>query len=347
LIRSRLKATALLLLVLLPTGCSGRDDTSRVVLYCALDRDFAEQALDVFHRRTGLAVETKFDSEANKSVGLYEDLVREARHPRCDVHWNNEILATVRLQRQGLLEPYDSPSAAPYPTRYKARDHTWHAFAARARVLLVNTDLVPTAERPRGLLELTERRWRGQVAMAAPHFGTSATQAACLFQAWGRDKARAFYLGLRENGIRLVAGNKQAAEGVGQGRFAVGLTDTDDAIAEVDAGRPVVIVYPDRGDDIGSGCGTLFIPNAVALIRGGPNPDGGRRLIDYLLSAEVEAELAGSASRQVPLNSKLEVRPAAPIETPRTVRELPVDFEAAAALWDEVQEFLAKEFARP
>src|SRR2546421_145587 len=81
----------------------------------------------------------------------------------------------------------------------KAKDHTWHAFAARARILIVNTKLVTEAERPRSLLELTEPRRKGRFAMAKPLFGTSATQAACLFEVLGPDKAKDFYHGLRDN----------------------------------------------------------------------------------------------------------------------------------------------------
>ena len=38
--------------------------------------------------------------------------------------------------------------------------------------------------------------------MARPQFGTSATQAACLFEALGPDKAKEYYRGLKSNGMR-------------------------------------------------------------------------------------------------------------------------------------------------
>src|SRR5206468_5378753 len=179
-------------------------------------------------RSTSLAVAPRFDSEANKSVGLVEDLIREADKPRCDVHWNNEIIGTIRLQRAGILEPYDSPAAQPFPAAFKASDHTWFAFAARARVLVLNTKLlrergIDEADWPRSLNDLTHPRWKNQVAMSKPVAGTSATQAACLFQAWGADAAKAWYRALKDNGVQLVPGNKQAAEAVGQGQCLVGL----------------------------------------------------------------------------------------------------------------------------
>src|SRR5262249_53554231 len=215
------------------------------------------------------------------------------------------------------------------------------------RILIVNTKLVPEAERPRSLLDLLRPEWKGRVAMSKPQFGTSATQAACLFEVLGRDKAREFYLGLRANGVRIVPGNKQGAEGVAQGQFAVGITDTDDAIGEVEAGRPVAIVFPDRDRPAGDRMGTLFIPNTVAVIRGCPNPEGARKLVDYLLSAEVEAQLAETESHQIPLNPEVKARLPREMATPQTAKPMAVDFDRAADLWDEVQAFLRNEFARP
>lgn len=317
----------------------------RVVVYCALDREFAEPILAEFTETTGLEVVKRYDTEANKSVGLYEDLIREAGRPRCDVHWNNEILATIRLQRQGVYAPYESPSALPYPAQFKAADHTWTAFAARARVLLVNTNKVAPEQTPKNLHDLLKPEWKGRVAMAKPLFGTTATHAACLFQAWGPAKARDFFERLKANDVQIAAGNKQVAVGVGVGQFDVGLTDTDDALAEIDQGRPVTMIFLDADAPENSGHGTLFIPNTVALIKNGPNPEGARKLIDYLLSPEVEAKLAQGMSRQIPLNPQVKAELPAAMQTARTARALPVDFPEATDAWENSQKFLKEVFA--
>jgi iron(III) transport system substrate-binding protein len=335
-------------LVLAAVGLSGCSRSQpRVVVYCAQDEDFAKGIFADFQQEAGLPVAPHYDNEANKSVSLYEELVREADRPRCDVYWNNEILSTIRLQRKGLLQPYASPAAAPYPTWARAKDDTWHSFADRARVLLVNTEKVKEADRPKSLLDLTLPRWKGQVAMAKPQAGTSATQAACLFEVLGKEKAREYYLALRENKINIVSGNKQAAEGVGAGQFAVAVTDTDDAIDEVKKGRPVVIIFPDGDRPKDDRMGTLFIPNTVAILRNGPNPEGARKLVDFLLSPEVEKRLAESESAQIPLNPAVKAHLPKPIEEGRTAKRMEVDFEKAAELWNEVQAFVRNEFLRP
>jgi iron(III) transport system substrate-binding protein len=318
---------------------------NRVVCYCAQDKEFAEGAFANFEQQTGLAVAPHYDTEATKSVALYQELAQEAKRPRCDVFWNNEILSTIRLQRQGLLEPYASPSAKDYPDWTRSADQTWQAFAARARVLIVNIDRLPK-DQPRSLFDLTDPKYKDQVALAKPNFGTTATHAACLFEVLGKEAARKWFLDLRSNGVHLLDGNKAVAVNVGQGKYAVGITDTDDAIAEVKAGRPVAIIFPDRDAPADSRMGTLFIPNTVMQIKGAPHTESGRKLIDFLLSAEVEKQLAESESHQIPLNPKVEARLPPQIETPKTVKAMQVDWGKAADLWDEVQSFLRNEFVR-
>jgi iron(III) transport system substrate-binding protein len=319
----------------------------RVVLYCAQDEEFAKNLLETFRERTGTEVAPKFDTEADKSVSLYLELVQEKDRPRCDVFWNNEILSTIRLQRQGLLEPYASPSAKPYPPSCHGPDDTWHAFAARPRILIVNTKLVKEDDRPRSILDLTKPEWKGRVAMAKPLYGTTATQAACLFEVLGKEKAEQFYLGLLANGVQVAPGNRQVAAWVGEGRAAVGMTDPDDAFEEMhDHPEGVAIVFPDADRPKDDRMGTLFIPNTVAIIRGSPNPDGARKLVDYLLSAGVETKLAEGPSHQVPLNPEVKAELPKEMRTPQTVKTMDVDFGKAADLWDEVQRFLALHFTR-
>ena len=253
------------------SGCGKA--TPRVVLYCAQDREFALGVLETFRERTGLEVVPKFDTEKNKSVGLYTELVAEKDRPRCDVFWNNEIVSTIRLQRQGLLESLRKPPAAAYPAWAKADDHTWHAFASRARILIVNTDRAK--EMPKSLLDLADPRWKGEAVMARPQFGTTATQMACLFDVLGKEKAEDYLRRLKANDVQLAPGNKQVAEWVARGKtpsgkpVSVGVTDTDDAIDEVKAGKPVRIVFPDRAGGDGR-MGTLFIPNTLCIPKGCP-----------------------------------------------------------------------------
>ena len=153
----------------------------------------------------------------------------------------------------------------------------------------MNTKLIDEASRPKGIKDLLDPKWKGKIGIAKPLFGTTATHAACLFAAWGDQKARRHFRDLKANGVQIFSGNKQVATAVGQGQIAFGMTDTDDAMGEVEAGSPVAIIYPDRGK---SDLGTLFIPNTLALIKGSPHHQAALALADHLLTPAIESTLA-------------------------------------------------------
>jgi iron(III) transport system substrate-binding protein len=310
-----------------------------VVVYTALDSEFSEPILQQFTKETGITALPKFDVESTKTVGLANAIIAEKARPRADVFWNNEILNTLRLRDQGLLDTYMSPVGQQYPATFRSADGRWYGFAARARVLIVNKRLVPESERPASIHDLADPKWRGKIGIAKPLFGTTATHAACLFAVLGEEKAKEYFRALKANDVQILSGNKQVALSVASGQLAFGLTDTDDAIIEKEKGEAVEIVYPDRQEDQ---LGTLFIPNTLSIIKGCPHPERARKLVDYLLQPAVEAKLAAGASAQIPLNPNTQA--AARVQTPQTIKAMQVDFDAAAKVWDRTAEFIRDEF---
>ena len=332
---------AALLATLLAAGCGSDDE---VVVYAALDREFSAPILEDFEEQTGASVLPKYDVESTKTVGLATAIMAEKNRPRCDVFWNNEILHTLRLEKAGLLDVYRSPAAKDFAQDYVARSGAWHGFAARARILIVNTQLVPEEERPNSIEDLADPKWKGKIGIAKPLFGTTATHAAVLFAAWGDQKARDFFQRLRENDVRVLSGNKQVALDVGSGKLAFGLTDTDDAIIEQDRARAVAIVFPDQGK---GQVGTLFIPNTLAIIKGAPHPERARKLVDFLLQPSVEERLATGESAQFPVNPAVKTKSRAAASDLEKIRWMDADFAAAADQWETASRYIEREFLAP
>jgi len=156
----------------------------------------------------------------------------------------------------------------------------------RSRVILVNTDLVRDRETPRTLTELLTGPSAASAGMALPLFGTSFTHAAVLFSRRGSGWTEALYQNAVAAGVRILDGNARVAALVAEGTLSAGLTDTDDARAVMDRGAPVRIVVPEDLDD-----GGLSIPGTVSLVAGAPHPATARRLVDFLLSSDVEDRL--------------------------------------------------------
>jgi iron(III) transport system substrate-binding protein len=312
------------------------------VVYTALDRQFSEPILADFTAQTGIKVGSVYDTESTKTVGLANRIRAEKGRPRCDVFWNNEILNTLRLKNEGLLQPCRPTQAENYPARDRDPEGYWYGFAARARVIIVNTDLVKPEEMPSSINDFADPKWKGRTGIAKPLFGTTASHFACLFALLGRERAQELLHSFKRNDVQIAAGNRTCAEMVAAGRLAFGLTDTDDAIIEQEAGKPVAIIFPDGGD---GQMGTLLLPNTLALIKDCPHPDAGLRLIDYLLSPEVEARLADGPSAQIPLHRK--ATKASRVCDLSDIRQMEVDFGQAADAFGDAAAFIEREFLAP
>jgi iron(III) transport system substrate-binding protein len=327
-------------------GCGG-DDPNSVVVYSSLDEHYSRPVLQEFEKRTGIKVLDRYDTEADKTTGLYLRLLAEKPRPRADVFWNSEVLRTVLLAREGVLAPYTPQAAADLPAAFRDPAGLWTGFAARARIIIYSTDLVPAGGAPRSIAAFGDPRFRGRAAVALPLFGTTATHAGALRAVLGKEAMEGLFRSWKENGVRVAAGNAQVRDLVVSGEAAIGLTDTDDAHEAVRAGKPVAIVFPDQEGDfqgLGRPLGTFLIPNTVGIVAGGPHPDQGRRLIEYLLSREVEETLARSGGAQIPLRPG--VAPPPGLGVPKDLRKMEVDFAAAARGLEEEEPFLKELFVR-
>lgn len=331
----RILITGLLPLILLSCGKRGNE----VVIYVALDQQFSRPILDRFEKGTGIKVRDKQDTEQSKTTGLVTTLMAEKNNPRCDVFWNNEIVQTIRLKKKGVLAPYHSPEAQAYPGKFKDPEGYWTGLAARARVILYNTHRIQ-GDIPQSIFDLADPKWKGMAGIAKPIFGTTASHAAVLFEVLGEEKAREYFESLLKNDVTIADGNAHVMRLVGSGELAFGLTDTDDASVAKKGGKPVEVVFPDQ-----EGLGTLLIPNTVALIQGCPNPENGKKLIDFILSVHVEEALAASTSRQIPLNPKARV-PEGGLSLKEIGKVMEADLGKAADRFDEVIQFIKERFIR-
>ena len=320
------------------TSCS-RQNQNKVVIYTSVDRVFSEPILKTFQEKTGIKVEAVYDVEASKTTGLFNRLIAEAAHPKCDVFWNSEIVRTIILKQRGILSPYRSPSAQDIPPRFKDSEGYWTGFAARARVLIYNSDILKGKDLPKSIFDLTKPLWKGRVAMAFPLFGTTATHVAALWSYLGEGKTKRYLMALKENDTIIVNGNSVARDLVVKGRVPIAFTDTDDANSAIQKGKHVGVIFPDK-----EGIGTLFIPNTVSMIRDCPHPKEASIFIDYILSHEVERSLAFSESAQIPVRTDVD-RPKN-IFPWSSVKAMEIDYEIIAKNMEAAMNFCQDLFAR-
>jgi iron(III) transport system substrate-binding protein len=326
-----------ILLVILGTliGCGGKPEAARsktVVIYVSEDQVFSEPILKDFEKETGITVKAVFDTEESKSTGVMNRLLAEKNNPQADVYWANEPVRADVLRRQGISTPFKPNNAQQIPEQFKDAQGYWTGFSARARLLVVNRS---ARTKPTGVLAYVDPRIRGKGVIANPLFGTTTAQMAALFTVWGDEKGKQFLAGLKANRVKLSTSNGESSDFVGSGEFEFALVDSDDAVDRMRHGKQIDIVYPDQGE---GEVGMFIVPNAVALIHGGPNQDNGKRLIEYLVSKETERKLAIADCAQIPLNPG--VTPPKELKPIDQIKTMKVNYADLAAKLQAIQPVL-------
>jgi iron(III) transport system substrate-binding protein len=259
------------------TGCAKNND---VVIYTSQDEEYADPILKEFTAKTGIKVRAVYDNEAAKTVGLVNRIIAEKNNPQCDVFWNNEELRTRQLAHDGII------------------NSNWVAFGVRTRRLVVNTNLLPLARAPHDVLALTNKEFFGKVAVAYPMYGTTSAHFLALRQYLGEAGWENWCRALAANKPFVVDGNSVVVKMVGKGEAIIGLTDCDDVINGQRDGQPVDSIILTEGG--------FEIPNTAAIISNAPHPAAAQKLIDYLKSPKILADLrkagaiepAGDISKQ-------------------------------------------------
>lgn len=316
--------TIISILLVIPIFASCSSNKKEVVIYTSVDQVYSEKIFKDFEAQTGIKVKAVFDIEADKTVGLANKLINEKDNPQADVFWNGEILQTIRLKSEGVLDTATVPNSKNLPDSfYDTEDHEWYAFGGRARVLVYNKSMISKEELPKTLEEFASSPDLAQSGLAYPVFGTTSTHGAVLYALWGQEKAEAYYKKLQEGNVRIVDGNGVVVDYTDQKKIKYGLTDTDDALLAMKTNDDIDLIFLDQEE---GGIGTLVIPNSVSKIKGGPNPDTAVTFMDYLLSAETEQKLVDDGWIQIPINEGIQ---ADPVVQNANVKIMDADFEKA------------------
>jgi iron(III) transport system substrate-binding protein len=306
----------------------GEQTSSRpkVVLYCATDREIAQDLIDQFEKETGIQVEAKFDTEAAKAVGLVQALRQEKANPQCDVLWGGGAFFCTILANDGCLAsvPQDliqAEGAAPHDPMGR-----WLGFAAAYRVLIVNTNVLAPESRPHSYRDLADPRFKGHIGIANPLFGGMAAHVAALFAKLGDAQGRQWLTDLKRNDCALCAGMADVKNRVALGELWFGITSTIDAHVAVDGGKPVAIIFPDQEP---GEIGCLNGYNTVALIAGAPHPKQAERLIRFLMTTKTEKILAAGPGQNVGLLPESVAHDVRPAWIPHNLRLMDTDWTEA------------------
>ena len=295
---------------------------SELVIYSGRKESAIKPVVELFERKTGAKAVLKI----GKTSGLANEILQERQRPRADIFIATEAGVCEVLAREGVLDPYAPPGARPIPPEYKSSKGFWTGISGRARVILYNKGLVRDEEVPNSVLNLTDAKWKGKVAIAGTLERTTLSWLSALVQVMGESKAKTYVNDLLRGGLKILPDNSDVWRGVGSGEFALGLTNSPNYHLALKAGNPVGVVYPDQGP---RGMGSLVNPNAVAILKGAKNLPEARRFVDFILSQEAQAILVLHAF-EIPLVPGIdagEVRPLSSFKALKISQERLADLE--------------------
>ena len=253
-------------------------------LYTSLDAQEAPVYIDAFERETGVSVQWVRLS-AGEALARLE---AEKRNPQVSVWFGGPSPEYVVAAQRGLLEPFEP--ALDYAPDAAARGANWEWAGFYFGVIgfacyepFFRQHKLSCPDTWAGLLDPA---LRGQISLAYPYTsGTAYIVVAALLALMGEEKGWDYLRQLDAQVHHYNSSGSAAVTQAGLGEVALGIAFSHDVLGKgTGRGYPVALRVPREGTPSEIG--------AVALVKGGSQPELGRQFVTWLLSERAQNLLA-------------------------------------------------------
>lgn len=257
----------------------------------------------------------------NKNSGqTLSQLIAERASPVADVAYYG-VTTGIRAAAEGVVEPYMPAGFDEIPEGLRDPEGRWFAVHYGTLGLFVNVDALGGAPVPQCWADLTDPQYRGMVGYLDPtsafvgYAGAVAVNLANGGDLTNFDPAITYFQALAENDP--IVPQQTSFARVVSGEIPI-LFDYDFNAyrAKYEEDGNFEFVLPCEG--------SVRVPYVMSLVANAPNPDAGRRVLDFILSDEGQA-----------IWTNAYLQPARPIDLPAEVaaRFLPAEeYERAVAV---------------
>jgi len=197
-----------------------------------------------------------------------------------DVMSTNDDGQMYQLKQQGALAQYAPENLAhmiPVLRDLADKENYWITSGVSPLVIAYNTNLVTAEEAPKNWTDLTDPKWKNQVAIGHPGFsGSVGLWTVAMDKLYGWD----FFTKLEENKPQI---GRSVADGhnlVVSGERKVALAPL--SLIESDSrnkNAPIAAVFPEDG--------ALLPPSATAVMKDAPHPNAARLFENFILGEEI------------------------------------------------------------
>lgn len=221
--------------------------------------------------------------KAGSNSELANALIEEQANPQADVFITTELFTIQSLAAQGIFQAYAPIGADQLPAEFVDEGNLWTGLTRRVRVIMYNKDLVSEDELPTSIFDLTDPKWKGQIAAAGSTNGSMQAQIAAMQQLLGDDATEEWLNGLIANDVTFFGGHTDVRKAVGAGEFKLGFVNHYYYHLQVAEGSNVGIIFPDQGD---GQIGLIANATSAALVHGAAHTEAAQAFLDFLISAD-------------------------------------------------------------
>jgi iron(III) transport system substrate-binding protein len=259
----------------------------KVVIYAAEDEGTTNALMKAFTE------ETKITTEVIRipAAGTLATRIRaEKAAPKADVFIGGSVEFHEPLATEGLVMPYRSPvvAEAKIDPVFVSPSNYWHGWFMGTLVIILNPQRYEKEIAPQGVAK--PKTWDDLLNPAYAKKLVSGAPATCggayiflavqIFRNGGEQQGFDWLKKYDQNVLQYTPTCPAPITLVARGEAVVGMTWQDDATEAMLNKQPIEVIFPpDTGAEIGG----------ASIIKGGPNPDGAKKFVDFLLSKKAQS----------------------------------------------------------
>jgi iron(III) transport system substrate-binding protein len=276
-------AAAALALPLHAAGGGGSNSADGpLTVYSGRSEELVGPLFALFTEQTGIAVEARYGDTAELAAQLLE----EGDASPAQVFFAQDAGALGAVDAAGLFAPLPASVQTTVPQDYRAANGNWTGVTGRARVIAYDAEQVPAADVPQSVFDLTDPKWKGQVAIAPTNASFQAFVTA-MRVSQGDEVTKQWLEGMVANDVQSYEKNALILDAVDTGQAQLGLVNHYywyEKAAEVGADAMRAQIAFTKPDDPGS----LVNVAGVGILAGAADNPNAAKFVEWLLTPETQ-----------------------------------------------------------
>jgi iron(III) transport system substrate-binding protein len=273
--------------ILLVAGVGSAAAQGKIVIYAAEDEKTTNELMKAFTEETKIATEVI----RIPAAGTLATRIRaEKAAPKADVFIGGSVEFHEPLANEGLVLPYRSPvvAEAKIDPVFVSPSNYWHGWFMGTLVIILNPQRYEREIAPQGVAK--PKTWDDLLNPAYAKKLVSGAPASCggayiftavqIFRNGGEQQGFDWLKKYDQNVLQYTPTCPTPITLVARGEAVVGMTWQDDATEAMLNKQPIEVIFPpDTGAEIGG----------ASIIKGGANPDGAKKFVDFLLGKKAQS----------------------------------------------------------